>query len=140
MDLTAGDPDEEEDVALKAAVDARYNALTSPESPEYQSIRARGPVLSGVLDTKTGDIFSRDWYPSGLLRVESTYREGVLHGITREYDEEGRIVCETTHEYGIETRRKRWDHGQLVEDFHLPADSPLSPLLDSYRRDKRWPL
>src|SRR5262249_45476619 len=26
-------------------------------SPEYQSIRARGPVLSGVLDTKTGDIF-----------------------------------------------------------------------------------
>ncbi len=35
----------------------RYRSITDRTSPEYQSIRQRGPVLTGVIDKQTGEIF-----------------------------------------------------------------------------------
>jgi hypothetical protein len=42
--------------SLSDAVHARANELTTPGSPDYQSVGRRGPVLSGVQDNLSGDI------------------------------------------------------------------------------------
>jgi RHS repeat-associated protein len=41
---------------LVNAVQTEYNNITDPDSPGYQSIRQRGPVLTGVQDNLTGEI------------------------------------------------------------------------------------
>jgi hypothetical protein len=46
-----------DEAALRAAVEARYSAITTEGSPDYQTNTVRGPVLSGVMDRKTGGIF-----------------------------------------------------------------------------------
>jgi hypothetical protein len=37
---------------------------------------------------------ARDWYPSGSLKGESYHHENALHGISREFDETGRLRSE----------------------------------------------
>ncbi|MEV6414219.1 hypothetical protein [Kribbella sp. NPDC051718] len=44
---------------------------------------------------------ARDWYPSGVPKGESRYVQNVLHGTSREFDEQGRLVVEERYEYGV---------------------------------------
>ncbi|WP_374404822.1 YwqJ-related putative deaminase [Frankia sp. Cj3] len=54
-----GNPNRDDDLAarLRKAVQDRYYSITDRTSSEYQSIRQRGPVLTGVIDKQTGEIF-----------------------------------------------------------------------------------
>jgi MORN repeat variant len=83
---------------------------------------------------------ARDWYPSGALKGESDFRENVLHGTVREYNEDGVLASEVSYEYGIMlARSERNESGEMIETFRIGADSPSHALLERYRRDKGWP-
>lgn len=83
---------------------------------------------------------ARDWYPSGVLKGESCFRENMLHGASREYAEDGTLITEALHEYGILVQRRERDRsGNLVTTFALRPDSDTYPLLERYRREKGWP-
>lgn len=43
----------------------------------------------------------RDYYPSGKVKIEATYRQGVPEGIRREFDEEGEVVRSFIFRNGI---------------------------------------
>jgi antitoxin component YwqK of YwqJK toxin-antitoxin module len=83
---------------------------------------------------------ARDWYPSGVLKAESHFHDNVLHGITREYAENGILTKESFQEYGIlVNRRERDENGDMIPTFALdPADQAYN-LLERYRREKGWP-
>lgn len=83
---------------------------------------------------------ARDWYPSGALKGESYFRENVPHGISREYAENGTLVMESFHEYGILVERRERDaSGELVTTFVVSPDSKTHATLERYRREKGWP-
>jgi hypothetical protein len=105
----------------------------------YEEVEGEGLTELAFIDGFQ-DGPSRDWYLSGKLRREVNYREGIRHGVAREYDDEGRLVAETVDEYGIELRFRRWgSDGQLIESHDLAADSPLVERLEQYRREWNWP-
>jgi hypothetical protein len=65
-----------------------YEDITNPESPGYQSIRQRGPVLTGVQDRLTGKIelsqnggdFANDIHPSLGARLDGLGEDGWYPG------------------------------------------------------------
>lgn len=83
---------------------------------------------------------ARDWYPSGALKGDSQYREGVQHGIAREHTEDGEVRSEAVYEYGILlSRSERGEDAQLREVYRLADDSPNRRLLERFRWEKGWP-
>ena len=120
---TQGCSPAEQAAALQSAVEKRASEVIAS-----QSTRVRGPVLSG------------DRYPSGMLKGESWFREGVQHGTAREYDEDGRASSEAVYEYGILISRSQRDQdGRLRQVYRLADDSPHSRLLERFRHEKGWP-
>jgi antitoxin component YwqK of YwqJK toxin-antitoxin module len=80
-----------------------------------------------------------DWYPSGRLRGESFYVVNVLHGQTKEYDEEGRLTVRASYEYGILVRLGRYDSsGAVVEAQEIDPSSESARLLDRLRSEHGW--
>lgn len=43
----------------------------------------------------------RDYYPSGKVKVEATYKKGVPEGIRREFDEDGNVIESFTFSKGV---------------------------------------
>ena len=83
---------------------------------------------------------ARDWYPSGVLRGESHYRENALHGTCLEFDPDGRLISEKTYEYAILVSSKKLDaSGQVIDSFEMTPDHQLYSLLERYRQVKGWP-
>jgi antitoxin component YwqK of YwqJK toxin-antitoxin module len=83
---------------------------------------------------------AQDWYPSGVLRGESVFRENVLHGVVTEYAENGDVRSEAVYEYGIAlSKSERGEDGEFRQIYRLADDSPNRRLLEGFRRDKRWP-
>lgn len=83
---------------------------------------------------------ARDWYPSGVLKGESWFRDNVKHGVEREYDESGDLSCETYFEYGIMVAKsERSDAGQMAVTFRIDPSSHNYAILERYRREKGWP-
>ena len=81
-----------------------------------------------------------DWYPSGRLKGESSYVRNVLHGSSREFDADGRLVCHSLYEYGILVRVERVDQmGRLSLVEEVGSDGVNARLLEKYRREKNWP-
>lgn len=81
-----------------------------------------------------------DWYPSGQLKGESSCVQNVLHGRSREFDAEGRLVSESLYEYGILVIVARVDsRGELTLVEEIDPESANARLLDRYRREKKWP-
>jgi hypothetical protein len=86
------------------------------------------------------DGIGRDWYPSGILKSESWYRENTLHGFSREYSEDGVKVLEKIYEYGILVRRSTWDHaGRETESWNIDPGGKSFARLQWYRTEKQWP-
>ncbi|MEU6404623.1 YwqJ-related putative deaminase [Streptomyces sp. NPDC046985] len=77
-----------DDGDLVSAVQGRYNEITDPNSSGYQSIRQRGPVLTGVKDRLTGDVklgqnggdFPNNLHPSLAARLEGDGADGWYPG------------------------------------------------------------
>jgi antitoxin component YwqK of YwqJK toxin-antitoxin module len=83
---------------------------------------------------------ARDWYPGGILKGESNFRENTLHGLSCEYAEDGTLVRETSYEYGMAVKkREKNSRGEIVTAFTLTADNQAYGLLERYRREKGWP-
>lgn len=89
------------------------------------------------------DGFTRQWWPSGLLKTEMPYREGFVHGVVRNFDDTGRLVDESLREYGILLRQTTYDEdGRVVEirDIRLDPASYRYGALQRYREQLGWPL
>lgn len=83
---------------------------------------------------------ARDWYPSGVLKGESHFVDGVLHGASTEFDEVGRLVAEAHHEYGICTVARRFGpNGSLIATEELDPASEAVRLLGRLRSEHGWP-
>jgi hypothetical protein len=82
---------------------------------------------------------ARDWYPSGVLKGESVFFQGVLHGMTREFDEDGRLMTEVRYEYGIRILSRRFGlDGRIVEEEELDPNDEAARQLDRLRSSHRW--
>jgi hypothetical protein len=62
---------------------------------------------------------SRSWYPSGAPLSEKQSVAGVFHGLCQEWDEQGRHTLYEVYELGVCVWRRRWEAGQLAEDWRL---------------------
>ncbi|GAB3004108.1 hypothetical protein LWP59_10600 [Amycolatopsis acidiphila] len=83
---------------------------------------------------------ARDWYPSGVLKGESYFRENVQHGVTREYTEGGEVESEAVYEYGILlSKSERGEDGEFRQVYRLADGSPNRRLLQRFREEKGWP-
>ena len=81
-----------------------------------------------------GHGLSRGWHKNGRLASETHLLRDVQHGTCREWNEEGVLEEETTAEFGIVTMERRWENGELVELYELgPEDDDYATLLE-YRR------
>jgi antitoxin component YwqK of YwqJK toxin-antitoxin module len=66
----------------------------------------------------------------GAALTEIEYKNGIQHGITKEWSSSGRPVMEAQYEHGICITEKVWNEdGELVRDFQIDESHP------SY---KRW--
>lgn len=82
---------------------------------------------------------ARDWYPSGGLKSEATYRSNVQHGRAAEYDEAGRLVRDAWYEYGILARSATYDeNANVIEAFNLDMDGTTGRRLSRMRRGHGW--
>ena len=80
-----------------------------------------GSRLTGETEFRDGTAWgvSRSWYPSGAPASEKQCVAGVFHGLCQEFDEAGRITLYEVYELGVCVWRRRWQEGQLVEDWRL---------------------
>ena len=79
--------------------------------------------------------WARDWYPSGALKGESAFQDGVPHGEITEFDESGSVIERSQWEYGIRVSALRRDEsGSLVEVYRLDAAGPEARVLERARR------
>ncbi|NCA84862.1 MAG: toxin-antitoxin system YwqK family antitoxin [Clostridia bacterium] len=46
---------------------------------------------------------ARDYYPNGQVAIVQTYKNGVLQGVRRQYDEQGNLVSGAYYENGVKT-------------------------------------
>lgn len=82
---------------------------------------------------------ARDRYPSGRIKGESYFRENILHGRSRDFDENGNVTQESVYEYGIMVSWVRRDaDDNTLETFKIGSSDPAFELLARYREDKRW--
>ncbi len=61
---------------------------------------------NGILDTEAAETTVVDirnqYYANGSIRSSGSYKEGVEHGVHRDYDGEGNIISSRIYEYGKE--------------------------------------
>lgn len=94
----------------------------------------RDGTLDGEEEYKDGEScgHSREWFPSGRLRMEAECRWGRYHGQVREWHENGQIANHRVYAYGIKVEGLEWDEsGALVGEYHIP-DS-MRPQIETYR-------
>ena len=65
-----------------------------PETVVASVVEEVGP------DTLDGLRIEREYYPSGIVKVEAAYRRGQLDGIARWYDEQGRLETKANYKKG----------------------------------------
>jgi antitoxin component YwqK of YwqJK toxin-antitoxin module len=84
---------------------------------------------------------ARDWYPSGMPKGESCYVRNVLHGTSREFDEQGRLMVEDRYEYGICVLARRFSvDGTVTETNELDANIEAARQLNRLRAEHDWDL
>jgi antitoxin component YwqK of YwqJK toxin-antitoxin module len=77
---------------------------------------------------------SREWYPSGSLKVQETFDRGVLHGEQRMFREDGSVAAVRQFELGILVRSVDLDElGAVAVRFELDENSPNYRLLQKLR-------
>lgn len=85
------------------------------------------------------DGWTREWYPSKVLRDEAHYIQGVSHGLTREFDPAGNLIKETSHEYGIRILTREFDSsGQVIAIEELDPHDGAARYLERLRIERNW--
>jgi len=78
-----------------------------------------------------------EWYESGQKKSESEYQNNHLHGLSREWYESGVLKSEERYEYAIEIYHKLWNQeGILVESREIEEGSFHDNLLKKWRKTK----
>lgn len=84
---------------------------------------------------------ARDWYPSGVLKGESQFVQGELHGTATEFGLDGVLAEESRYEYGIRVRRRTFaPDGSVITTEEIDPTSNEADLLERLRRERGWPL
>lgn len=79
---------------------------------------------------------SRKWHSSGKLAYEVECKNGAVHGKETYWYPDGSVKSEAIYEYGIKISLKAWDEqGQLIEEFEIDPGSTNYALLQKYRRE-----
>ena len=76
----------------------------------------------------------RSWHASGAPAGERQTVAGVWHGICQEWDERGRHTLYEVYELGICLWRRRYEAGELVEDWRLAESDADSATLAVLRK------
>jgi hypothetical protein len=71
-------------------------------------LRQKSPVTRG---RRHG--VSRTWHPNGILATEQHFKNGLLHGRCRQWDEAGKLLGEFVMRHGTGVQREWHDNGQL---------------------------
>lgn len=84
---------------------------------------------------------AQDWYPAGTLKGESQFRQGVLHGVSREFDHDGNVSVEVQYEYGIRTLATHFGgDGVVTSTEALDPNDEASRQLARLRVERNWQL
>ena len=71
-------------------------------------LRQKSPVTRG---RRHG--VARTWHPNGIRATEQYFKNGLLHGRCRQWDEEGKLLGEFVMRQGTGVQREWHDNGQL---------------------------
>lgn len=71
-------------------------------------LREKSPVTRG---RRHG--VARTWHPNGILATEQHFKNGLLHGRCRQWDEAGKLLGEFVMRQGTGVQREWHDNGQL---------------------------
>ena len=75
-----------------------------------------------------------EWYESGQKKSESEYRNNDVHGICREWYENSMLKQEDLYEFGIEIYHRTWsEEGTLLESREIKGNSSNFNLLKKWR-------
>jgi antitoxin component YwqK of YwqJK toxin-antitoxin module len=67
----------------------------------------------------------KEWSDKGRLVLDSECKEGVRHGVTKTYFENGNVKSQGDYEFGIETSYVEWDDkGNILLLRTLGPDTP----------------
>lgn len=130
---------------LKVNLDDLY--LTDDDIVLYQQKPFTGVSVETIRGTLIGEESYRngekhgstkEWYSSGVLKLEYCYTRGALDGICREWFENGKLKSERKHELGIRVYEKVWDaDGNLIENYQISEEHPYYKLLMQRRRENQ---
>ena len=75
-----------------------------------------------------------EWYESGPKKGESEHHNNNFHGCSREWYENGQLKSEDYYEYSIELSHKAWSQdGTLLEAREIEEGSSSYHLLEKWR-------
>ena len=78
---------------------------------------------------------TREWYPSGQLRIEQNLRGGAGHGWYREWHDNGQLKREAFYENAILILDSEWDAaGSQTTRFTIGPTDPWWPSIAKYRQ------
>jgi hypothetical protein len=81
---------------------------------------------------------SREWYPSGILKLERHMENNSIHGLKWEWDKEGNLLAESIFEYGIMiTSFKITKQGKKQKVYEIKKDNPNYNNLLLFRQRRR---
>ena len=81
---------------------------------------------------------SREWYPSGILKLERHMENNLIHGMKWEWDEVGNLLSESIFEYGIMvTSFKITKWGEKKKVYQINEGNPNYNNLLLFRKGRR---
>lgn len=81
---------------------------------------------------------AREYFPSGKLESQDTYRNGSKHGESWRWDTSGRKRMRAVYEYSILVESEEWDAGgNRARVYHLDTSSPQFRTLELMRKAYR---
>jgi antitoxin component YwqK of YwqJK toxin-antitoxin module len=79
----------------------------------------------------------REWYPSGVLRLESNYLHNGLHGVTKEWFPSGTLKRRAKHELGVLVESDIWNEdASAASSYRLAETDPNYRTLERLRLAK----
>lgn len=75
------------------------------------------------------------FFPNGIIENYSIYKNGLLHGLTKNYLETGQILEEAYFEYGICLWSKIYDeYGNLIKTSTIDENSLEYAILNNLKK------
>lgn len=83
----------------------KYNyiirSIGGAERTQYYETGEKEFELSYIDERKDGDFLFTNYHRNGKISAMGTFKNGTLHGILKEYDEQGKLISTETYENGV---------------------------------------